>query len=92
MSEIFKGGANEGTGISMLSRAGLNPEAVAAVVTAVGKVKSAISILAGSFEILKGDSIGGITIMTKMGLSPETITKVVQVINTIKSTVTGYFN
>jgi tape measure domain-containing protein len=92
MAEIFKGGANEGTGISMLSRAGLNPEAVAAVVTAVGKVKSAISILAGAFDILKGDSIGGITIMTKMGLSPETITKVVQVVNGIKSIISGYFD
>jgi tape measure domain-containing protein len=90
ISEVFKG--NAGGGISMLSRVGLSPEAVAAVVTATEKVKGAISILAGAFDILKGDSIGGITIMTKLGLSPETITKVVQVVNGIKGAITGYFD
>jgi phage-related protein len=76
---LFKGGAeNKGSGISMLSMAGLNPDQISAVQTAVGKIKGALQILKGSFEIFKGNSIGGITFLTKMGFSPETITKVVQ--------------
>jgi tape measure domain-containing protein len=76
---LFKGGAeNKGSGISMLSMAGLDSDQINAVQTAVGKVKAAMQILKGSFEIFKGNSIGGITFLTKMGFSPETITKVVQ--------------
>jgi tape measure domain-containing protein len=90
IAEIFKGGANEGTGISMLSRAGLDPEQIHSVTTAVDKIKKAMEILKGAFEIFKGDSIGGITFLTKMGFSPETITKVVHVVNGIKNAIGSF--
>jgi tape measure domain-containing protein len=90
---LFKGGAeNKGSGISMLSMAGLNPDQISAVQTAVGKIKGALQILKGSFEIFKGNSIGGITFLTKMGFSPETITKVVHVVNEIKGVISRYFD
>jgi tape measure domain-containing protein len=90
ITEIFKGGANAGTGISMLSRAGLDPEQIHSVTTAVDKIKKAMEILKGAFEIFKGDSIGGITFLTKMGFSPETITKVVHVVNGIKNAIGSF--
>jgi tape measure domain-containing protein len=90
---LFKGGAeNKGSGISMLSMAGLNSDQISAVQTAVGKVKEALKILKGSFEIFKGNSIDGITFLTKMGFSTETIVKVVNVVNGIKSVIKGYFD
>ena len=90
ISELYKGGANEGTGISILSRIGLNTDQIRFVDVAVNKVKSAMQILKGSFSIFSGDWMGGITFLTKMGFSPETITKVVKVVNGIKNTISTF--
>ncbi|MGM7428574.1 phage tail tape measure protein [Bacillus pacificus] len=79
-------GGNEGKAVSLLSRAGLDPETIRQSIGVINNVKNAVK---GLFDIFKGNTQQGVSFLKMAGLSPDMIGQITSTVSSVKQAFSG---